>query len=342
MQERSITLDIKEGPISKDLPVFYNPIMQCNRDTSILLLRALDRKGMQLVDPLAGSGIRTLRFLKELPSDMIKLIYVNDYRENFEEQLKEGLKKNGLSDGKLEIGNKEASDFIWHLKGYDYCDIDPYGSPNSFLDSAMKRLSRDAILAMTTTDTAALCGTYKGVCRRKYWAEPLHNYLMHETGLRILIRKVQLIGAQYEKALIPVFSYSKDHYMRIMFRCKKSKEACDKVLAQHGLFEGKGPMWLGSLGDVEIVGKMIEAMDWEDNELLKFLTTIKGELEVGGVGFYDVHELSKELGLAKIKRSEMIIKELREAGYEVSLTHFRPTGIRTNAEKKTIEKIVKI
>ena len=43
---------------------------------------------------------------------------------------------------------------ILHSKGFDYIDLDPFGSPNIFLDSAVKRLGRNGILAVTATDTA--------------------------------------------------------------------------------------------------------------------------------------------------------------------------------------------
>ena len=113
-------------------------------------------------------------------------------------------------------------------KGFDYIDIDPFGFPGRFLDAAALRIARKGILAVTATDLGALCGSFPKVCNRKYWAEPKRDYMMHETGLRILIRKIQLIGIQYEKALIPLFSYYKDHYFRIFFRCVKSKKECDK------------------------------------------------------------------------------------------------------------------
>ena len=72
--------------------------------------------------------------------------------------------------------------------------------------------------------------------------------MMHETGLRILIRKVQLIGMQYEKALFPIFSYLKDHYFRVFFRCIKGKKICDEIAEKHGMLNDAGPLWLCSFG----------------------------------------------------------------------------------------------
>ena len=131
------------------------------------------------------------------------------------------------------IKSEDANKLLLDSKGFDYIDIDPFGSPNDFLENSIIRLSRNGILAVTATDTAPLSGTYPNACMRNYWAKPLRNYLMHEVGLRILIRKIQLIGASHDKALIPIYSYFKDHYFRIFFRCIKSKDEVDKLLKMH-------------------------------------------------------------------------------------------------------------
>ena len=64
--------------VSKAMGVFYNPAMSINRDVSVLLLNSTSKINMQIADPLAATGIRSIRFLKELPSNKIKRIYIND------------------------------------------------------------------------------------------------------------------------------------------------------------------------------------------------------------------------------------------------------------------------
>ncbi len=164
---------------------------------------------------------------------------------------------------------------------------------------------------------------------------------MHELGVRILIRKVQLVGTQYEKALVPILSYSKEHYMRVYFRCTKSKTACDEVLTQHGMFNDAGPLWLGSLGDPLLVAQMLKKGAWIDEELQKFLALIHEELLVGGIGFIDIHRLVERLGLHEIPPFSKIIAELRKQRYSVSHTHFNNVALRTTASEKEIEKIIK-
>ena len=156
---------------------------------------------------------------------------------------------------KVRVFNEDANLFLLNSKGFDYIDIDPFGTPNPYLDSACKRISREGILAVTATDTSALCGTYKDACQRKYWADSKNDCLMHETGLRILIRKVQLVAAQYDKALVPIFSYSKDHYMRVFFRSSKMKNKIDEILKQHKMMGDFGPIWAGKLWDSKLAKK---------------------------------------------------------------------------------------
>ena len=61
-----LTIDLPPGDVHAGMEVFYNPIMGSNRSISILLLNTISNSQMNIAAPLAGSGIRSLRFLKEL------------------------------------------------------------------------------------------------------------------------------------------------------------------------------------------------------------------------------------------------------------------------------------
>src|SRR3989338_3107991 len=83
--EHSITLNLAlpEKIVHKKMEVFYNPVMASHRNISILLLNSISNIGMNIADPLAGSGIRSLRFMKELKKGKINHIFVNDMKEHF-------------------------------------------------------------------------------------------------------------------------------------------------------------------------------------------------------------------------------------------------------------------
>ena len=338
------------------MDVFYNPLMISNRNISILLLNSIPHTQINIADPLAGSGIRSLRFLKELKKDKIGKISLNDANKNFPATFNRHLKLNKISKKNLIISNEDASLFLLHQIGFDYIDIDPFGSPNPFLAAAVARISREGILAVTATDTAALTGTYPKVTIRKYWATSMKNYLMHEVGLRILIRKVQLQGVQFDKALIPILSYHKDHYFRIYFQNIKGKENCDVLLKQHHYFlfcpnclrfktspfnkekcscekefYFAGPLWVGDLSDQKLITQMAKQNPFPEEQ--KFLDTLATEAAVNTVGFYDLHELARKYK-QNPPRMEAALKKLNAVR-----THFSFTGIKT---KKSFKGVVKL
>ena len=318
-----------EKKISRELPVFYNPVMKFNRTVSVLLLRVLGKKKMRIALPLGGTGVRAVRFLKELPKSMIEKLIINDADKEAVKIIKENLKLNKV---KCEVFNEEANKFMILSEGFDYIDIDPFGSPNLFLDSAMKRIGRDGVLAVTATDTGCLAGSYPKACLRKYWAKPLRNENMHENGLRILIRKVQLIGADHGKALIPIYSYFKDHYFRVFFRCEKGKQKVDKLLKEHGMIGEVGPLWKGELWDKKIASDVAKLTDD------KFLKVIADESKINSVGFYHIPKFAKKNKLKMIKQDELI-KKIKKKGYKVALTHFAPNSIRSDIEENKLIKL---
>ncbi len=340
--QATIQTDDKEK-ISRDLSVFYNPIMKRNRDLTLLLIESLKRKDLRIGDVLAGSGVRSIRLLKELPKKMIKEIVINDIKEDFEKIIENNLKLSGFSKipDKLIIKNSEANKLMLESHSFDYLDIDPFGSPNPFLDFGVRRSKRKGILAVTATDTAPLCGTYPKACIRKYWAKPLRNYLMHEIGLRILIRKCQLIGAQYDKALTPILCYSLDHYFRVFFEVAQGKSKVDVVLNQHGMLEEAGPMWLGELHDKSTIKKMLTIAKKKYPEHVKLLEILIEEASIKKTGFFDVHKLSKELKLSSPPPHKSIIQALKKKKIKSGRTHFSGTSIKADCSKEEIVDILK-
>lgn len=344
-QKAKIRITLPQREVHRKLPVFYNPVMKSNRNISILLLNSLSQQGMKMAFPLAGSGVRAIRFWQELKKSKIKELVVNDLKPNFRSYFRENLSLNEIKAEQIKVFNQDASLFLLQQEGFDYIDLDPFGSPNDFLYAAVKRLSRQGILAVTATDTAALTGTYPKVTLRKYWSTSVKTHLMHETGLRILIRKIQLQGLQFDKALIPLLSYHKDHYFRVYFLCIRGKEQCDHLLQQHQYllyspsttefkpslfnqeegFQALGPLWVGKLFDPKLLKKMVKNNPFPEEQ--KFLELLSQEKDL--LGFYDIHVLAKKFKFNPGKISELI------KNVNGSRTHFSPYGLKT--EKKLLE-----
>ena len=337
---------------TKALDVFYNPNSSVQRDITISLLKSLNRK-LLIADPLAGSGVRAIRFLLEAPK-AVKSVLINDKNPKAFEVIKKNLKLNKIKvNKKVKLFCRDANLVLRELKPFDYIDIDPFGSPNSWLDSAMVALSKKGILAITATDTAALAGTAPRACLRKYWAWPLKCYLMHEIGIRILIRKVQLIGLQYEKFLTPIYSHMGKGYYRIYFLNKKGK--LENITNNHGLFyfcfnclkfgisaccnraKQAGPLWLGAIWMPDLADNIYKNAVFEALNLSKI---IADESRIQTIGFYDIATLCSKLKIA-MPSFKKIFYDLKNFGFKVARSSFLSSGIRSDAPIESLIDILK-
>ncbi|MCL2688057.1 MAG: tRNA (guanine(10)-N(2))-dimethyltransferase [Methanobrevibacter sp.] len=285
----------KFDKVSSSAPVFYNPRMELNRDISILALQTFQEevnREINICDVFGGSGIRAIRYKKEING--VGEVFLNDISSLAIEQSKINSIANNVD---IEIHQKEANIFLRENRGmFDVIDIDPFGTPSYFLDSASYSLKKDSLLCVTATDTSALCGTYKEPCIRKYNAKPYKSEYYHENGIRILAGFVGLTLAKYKKYIEDIkLSHSSEHYMRLYIKINKGSAATDESLANNighiihckkCLFRKAitgltttipeicpvcrekivvaGPMWIGKLQNSEFIAKMIEKLS-EDN-----------------------------------------------------------------------------
>ena len=364
----SIIKEIKEGKaqinifeenkISRKMPVFYNPVMKFNRDVALLLLNAMKKKDMNIALPFAGTGVRGVRILKELPSSLVKEIHINDISIIACEKIRETIELNSLSQeekSKISISCKDADLFFEESQGFDYIDIDPFGNPSGFLPAAIKKLSRNGIIAVTATDTSALTGTYKNATARKYWSVSMRNELMHELSVRILVRFVQMIGAMHDKALTPIYSYAKDHYVRAFFICSKGRQKVDAIIKEHKyivydkmetqvvhadeISKGSlyaGPLWVGQLWDshlAEEISKNNLQLDLTREEQ-NFLNIVAEESKICSVGFIDLAKFSKIF--KKSCKTNFIIDKLKKNNIAAARTHFSDNAIRTTVSAQKL------
>ncbi len=333
----------KRGPGTAKTPVFYNPTMELNRDVSVAVLKALHRKGMRVLDGLAASGIRGIRFALEVGDIELTM---NDWNNRAQELMRRNAEMNGVD---AEITGKNLNVLLNERK-FDYIDIDPFGSPAEFLDSATRALRNRGILAITATDTAVLCGVYPKVCYRRYMAWPEHNWCMHEVGLRILIGHTIRMAARNDVGLEPLLSYSADHYFRLYLRAKKGAGSANRALENIGTvsFSGLsweekgniGPLWMGELHDRDFLERMEVEGFFGSARRMEGMMEIWRE-ESNMPPFY--HELPV---LSSIVRTStppisLFMEHLKGRGYRASRTHFSPTAVKTDASPEVLMEIIK-
>jgi tRNA (guanine26-N2/guanine27-N2)-dimethyltransferase len=346
--------------ISKKLDVFYNPVMKLNRDVSLLVIKTyfeqINPKKIKFCDPMGASGIREIRFLKNIP-EIFDELFIGDISKRAILEMKRNFKINKIPTKKIKFLNQDAINTI-NYKYYDFIEIDPFGSPVPFLDVAFQRIKHNGVVSVTATDTAALCGTYPKTTFRRYGVKVEKTLWFEELGLRNLIAYCQRQAAKYELVATPILSYSKDHYYKIFFKITQSRTESYNTVKKLSYiswnkktqetrikdFESEntlGKTYIGNLNDKEFIKKLLENINIlkKRDKVEKLLNSLLDELDI--VGYYNPHKFEKEFKFSSSKKFEQIIEELNKKNFKVSRPHNNRLGIKTDANFKEFIEVMK-
>lgn len=332
------------GPGKRNSEIFFNSQMAFNRDISVMLLRSLDTE-ITVADAMTATGARATRIANEVPKTEVT---ANDIDPGSMEYVKRNIELNGLTNCKP---SNENLHILFTENRYGYVDIDPFGSPVPYLQSAIRGCAKRGVLAITATDAAPLAGAQTVKCRRRYQSEPIRGYMCHEGGLRILMCTIAKELAKFDRGMVPMLSFSADHYYRTYVRVTEGAAAADDTLSKLGFMSYDrntlerstsaktdekhryGPFWLGPLHDQELLRKMSPEGMSDERRCEKMLNLWRGELDTE-VFLYDLSELSSHLKISPPRMRNMI--EALQLRGEASQTHMSPTSFKTNLELKDV------
>ncbi|KAL0431789.1 UNVERIFIED_CONTAM: putative tRNA (guanine(26)-N(2))-dimethyltransferase 2 [Sesamum radiatum] len=190
-----------------------------------------ERKGPKELKPplvleaLSASGLRSIRYAREV--DGIGQVVALDNNKACVEACRRNIKFNGsMACSKVESQLADARVYmLTHPKEFDVVDLDPYGTPSIFLDSAVQSVVDGGMLMCTATDMAVLCGANGEVCYSKYGAYPLKGKYCHEMALRIVLACIESHANRYRRYIVPVLSVKMDFYVRVFVRIYTSASA---------------------------------------------------------------------------------------------------------------------
>ena len=359
-------------------PVFYNPVMELNRDIAVLASQVYQRtlnREISVCEPLAGCGIRGVRFAAEVEG--VEKVVINDINAKAFQLASYNVHMNELSE-RVVVKNEDANFLLGSYgaprKRFDVIDIDPFGSPVHYLDSAIRALRNGGLLILTATDMAPLCGVHPKACIRKYGGKPLRTEYCHELAVRLLAGSLAMTAAKYDMGINIVFSHSTAHYIRIysILSCgaKKADENiknmghivhCFKCLHRETLkkffiinlsikcsecgskMNISGPLWLGEIIDAKfcwlmenLVAERPFRQGWK---IRRLLASVKGEAKAS-ITYYVLDRMCKKLALP-VPSVEKVVDELRKRGFQAVPTHFNVKGIKSNAPLHVIEGLLK-
>jgi tRNA (guanine26-N2/guanine27-N2)-dimethyltransferase len=356
-------------------PVFYNPVMEFNRDVAVLALQAYQRsvgREISVCEPLTSSGIRGVRFAAEIHG--VKSALISDINERAFNLATHNVHLNNLQN-LVSVEHKDANCLLsCHgapHKRFDVVDVDPFGSPVPYLDSTIRALRDNGLLAVTATDLAPLCGVHPKACVRKYGGKPLRTEYCHELAVRLLAGCVATLAAKHDVGVRMVFSHSSDHYVRLYaeigYGAKKADESvktlgyilhCFNCLHREAAalplvsiekcpecgskMDYAGPLWLGTILDKQFCESMTEENTRRafrnSVRISKLLSLARDEAEAP-LTYYVIDKISSKLS-SRVPSVNAVQTALRRNGFQAYPTHFNSRGVRTTASAMTMQKLL--
>ncbi|XP_036598028.1 tRNA (guanine(26)-N(2))-dimethyltransferase [Trichosurus vulpecula] len=176
-------------------------------------------EGLRVLEGLAASGLRSIRFAKEVPG--LRAVIANDASARAVDLIRCNIQLNNVSH-LVQPNLADARLLMYeHQRGsqrFDVIDLDPYGSPATFLDAAVQAVSEGGLLCVTCTDMAVMAGNSSETCYSKYGAMSIKSKACHEMALRIVLHSLDLRANCYQRYIVPLLSISADFYIRVFVR----------------------------------------------------------------------------------------------------------------------------
>ncbi|WNZ29516.1 MAG: tRNA (guanine(10)-N(2))-dimethyltransferase [Candidatus Bathyarchaeota archaeon] len=357
-------------------PVFYNPVMELNRDFAVVALQAFQRmaeRELYVSEPMTGCGLRGTRIAVEVEG--IQKVVVNDINPLATKIAKYNAEINQVSKV-FETATEDANLFLTKhaapKQRFDYVDVDPFGTPVPYMDSALRSLRNGGMIALTATDMAPLCGVHPRACLRKYGGVPLRTEYCHELAVRLVSGCLVMMAAKHETGINVVFSHSNDHYVRVYATLKNGAKVSDNSIKQMGYIlhcfsclhrepspgitasikhacpncgnkmNVAGPLWLGNIVDKKFCSSMVKEMEKrsfrQQKRLQKMLNLLQNEAEAP-ITYYRVDYICDKLNLP-VPPQIKVLEKLNEKGYQAVLTHFNSRGFKTNTPSDKVTEIV--
>lgn len=368
---------------SKSMNVFYNEKMEINRDISILAIKAYNNMFMdepfEVVDCMAASGVTSLRLLKN--SIDIEKIYINDINPVAVNLIEKNLELNCIKSNRIAVSNKDANLLFMEISQKkrlpDVISIDPFGTPNIYVDSAFKAIKKnDGLMCITATDTAVLFGVKPKVCIRKYMSKPIHSEYCKEIGARILLYFISRIANINNSGITPLLTFYSKHFIRVfaltysgktkiqknslnsygyLIHCKKCGYRITISEIKLGLFHNCpiclnndyihhfGPLWIKDLHQKPFLNEIIslnEQMSINNKKHLDKLIKFAIQENDMPTSYYNIHKLCQKLKLSNIPKIDNLIEKIKENGYKASRTHFDFISIKTNMRIDELEALL--
>lgn len=360
----------EEGNASR---AFYNPRMNLNRDLAVLFAQSYFAPSRQLrvCDPMSASGVRAVRYMLELPN--VPNLVAGDKDRSAVKTTLATARLNNLED-RISVVESDANLLLLNheIDRFDLVDLDPFGSPAPFFESALRATVDGGVIAATATDMGPLTGARASACLRKYGVTAIRTGFEKEIAARALAGCLTEIAGRLGLGVDIAFTHASDHYARIYATVSKGKTKANISTRSLGFIEhcgnclrrdahdslqsirttcedcgGRkmigGPYWIGKLWNSHVVRRMIKNCPQLESsrlsEIQEMLSCVEEECEASPF-YYRTDVLSANLRI-KPPRLKTLLDALHDNHYKATRTHFDPVGFRACASNLEVLSIAR-
>ncbi len=228
-----------------------NGAPEVTEDQPVVETNALRVSRFRILDALSASGLRAIRYAKEIP--MTTSVTANDLSPEATAAIKLNVFHNNVSD-KVNAITGDAQAHMHSVASpltrgrqslYEVIDLDPYGTAAPFLDAAVRAVTDGGLLCVTCTDAGVFASLgYLEKTYSQYGGLPFKGQQSHEAGLRLILHAIAACAARYGLSIEPLLSLSIDFYARVFVRIRRSpaevKFLASKTMVVYNCDEGCG------------------------------------------------------------------------------------------------------
>ncbi|MBE9079205.1 tRNA (guanine-N1)-methyltransferase [Romeria aff. gracilis LEGE 07310] len=336
---------------------FYRPKSKVGRDLAVLAAAVYrqQRGQLRVLDAMTGCGVRALRYQLEAGAEWV---WVNEANAELNPVITANLAA-GMRSRTYRITHQDANPLFFSCYQqrdfYDLIDVDSFGSPMPFVNTALWAAKLGGLLYFTSTDGRTTGGHAPDKSLQVYGAYARAHPAVHEQGLRLLIGVIVQQAAARGLQIQPIFSLFNGEIHRVMVRlvsqldwdsdqygflaychdCGQYQTASWRQLGRVDCRCGQtpvlsGPLWLGPLHNIEMLRTMRQlALEWDWPQCASLLTLMGHEAEMPPY-CYPLGEIGRR-GQMDIPQRDRLLAGLRVRDFRACRTHLDAQAIKTDA-----------
>ena len=347
---------------------FYNPQSEYVRDLGVLAAAVYqqDYGSLKVLDALAASGVRSLRYYLESKANYI---WVNEGNHQHNDTIQKNLSLS-IAPDRFKLTHQDAHRVFFQCYGdrdyYDLVDVDCFGSAVPYLNTMLWATKIGGLMYLTCTDGRTVTGHPPEQTVRYYNAIARSHPAIQEQALRLIIGAAQQQAAAKGLGIEPVFSLFTGQTYRLMLRLVAKSQlnannygflAYCRSCGNYQTFTWRklnkvgckcdrpavtvsGAMWLGKLHDRQQLKRFtLLAQQWHWHKIVELLDIMQSEIDFPPY-LYTLREIGNR-GKLDLPKKSRLIQALQTRGYKAAATHIEPQAIKTNTNMEIIVAIAK-